>query len=285
MQSAEGCDDLVFDIGFHTGQDTDFYLALGYRVVAFEANPDLIAAGKGRFASAISDGKLHIVEGAICGTRGGPAEISFYLNPKNSEWGTISPAFDQRNSTSYGADSLETRVPLVPIQDVIAQYGVPAFAKIDVEGVDLEVLSAFADFSIKPEYVSIEAEALKFDDLVAEMQVLQSLGYQSFQIVQQRTIPGTTLTTTDRSGAKLSYTFPKSTSGPFGRHLDGRWISFDEALQRHGELFEAYRRWGPNSALNRLVGRKPIAALQLLVRRPLPGWYDTHARLQPPDPQ
>ena len=29
---------LVFDLGFHRGEDTDHYLALGHRVVAVEAN-------------------------------------------------------------------------------------------------------------------------------------------------------------------------------------------------------------------------------------------------------
>ncbi len=31
--------DLVFDVGAHKGEDSDFYLNLGYRVVAVEANP------------------------------------------------------------------------------------------------------------------------------------------------------------------------------------------------------------------------------------------------------
>jgi hypothetical protein len=29
----------VFDVGLHTGQDTAYYLSLGHRVVAVEANP------------------------------------------------------------------------------------------------------------------------------------------------------------------------------------------------------------------------------------------------------
>jgi hypothetical protein len=29
--------DLIFDVGFHRGEDTDFYLKKGFRVVAVEA--------------------------------------------------------------------------------------------------------------------------------------------------------------------------------------------------------------------------------------------------------
>ena len=32
-------DDLIFDVGLHRGEDTEFYLKKGFRVVAFEANP------------------------------------------------------------------------------------------------------------------------------------------------------------------------------------------------------------------------------------------------------
>ncbi len=36
--------DLIFDVGMNNGDDTDFDLAKGFRVVAIEANPDQRAA-------------------------------------------------------------------------------------------------------------------------------------------------------------------------------------------------------------------------------------------------
>ena len=36
--------DLIYDIGMHKGEDSEFYLRKGFRVVAFEANPELIAS-------------------------------------------------------------------------------------------------------------------------------------------------------------------------------------------------------------------------------------------------
>ena len=35
-------ENLIFDIGFHKGEDTLFYLLKGYRVIAVDADPDLI---------------------------------------------------------------------------------------------------------------------------------------------------------------------------------------------------------------------------------------------------
>ena len=36
--------DLIFDIGMHKGEDAEFYLRKGFRVVAFEADADLVQA-------------------------------------------------------------------------------------------------------------------------------------------------------------------------------------------------------------------------------------------------
>ena len=37
---------LIFDIGMHTGEDTRFYLNIGYDVIAIEANPFLVEEAK-----------------------------------------------------------------------------------------------------------------------------------------------------------------------------------------------------------------------------------------------
>ena len=55
---AEVVDDLVYDVGMHRGEDTAYYLAKGYRVVAIEANPELVGECRERFSDAIASGKL-----------------------------------------------------------------------------------------------------------------------------------------------------------------------------------------------------------------------------------
>ena len=47
-----------------------YYLRKGYRVVAFEAHPDLVDAGRERFAAEIADGRLQLVAGADHGGAG-----------------------------------------------------------------------------------------------------------------------------------------------------------------------------------------------------------------------
>jgi hypothetical protein len=62
----------------HRGEDTAYYLAKGFRVVAFEAHPEHAAHNQARFASDIAS--LRIVEGAITEEqqgrlRGGPQRV------------------------------------------------------------------------------------------------------------------------------------------------------------------------------------------------------------------
>lgn len=61
---------LIIDVGMHNGQDTAFYLAKGFDVVALEANPVLVDAARIRFASEIESGQLQILPEAIAETEG-----------------------------------------------------------------------------------------------------------------------------------------------------------------------------------------------------------------------
>jgi hypothetical protein len=63
--------DLIYDVGMHDGRDTAHYLRCGYRVVAVEANPELVAAAEKRFGDVIAAGRLTIVPKAVAAyTRG-----------------------------------------------------------------------------------------------------------------------------------------------------------------------------------------------------------------------
>ena len=56
---------LIYDVGLHKGEDTDYYLKKGFQVVAIEANPELISECKERFKSRVARGDLRIIEGAF----------------------------------------------------------------------------------------------------------------------------------------------------------------------------------------------------------------------------
>ena len=57
--------DLVYDIGMHKGEDAEFYLRKGFRVIAFEADPDLIRLCEGRLQSYVNSGQLTIIQRGV----------------------------------------------------------------------------------------------------------------------------------------------------------------------------------------------------------------------------
>lgn len=270
--------DLIFDIGLHKGEDSDFYLKKGFRVVAAEAQSDLIDSCRSRFERAIASGRLQIVEGAIAPESAGE-RVAFYKNLKNSEWGTIDQTWVERNE-KVGACSTKIEVGRIDLAEVFRLHGIPFYLKIDIEGADHLVLAELQRFSERPCYVSVEAEKVDFARLTAELKMLKALGYIAFMPVQQESIPGTAIDTTTLWGEPLRYSFEEGSSGPFGDDLSGSWMTLDECLHRFRTIFRMYHLFGDDGLVPRMPGgMKIMGVLARLYQRPLPGWYDIHAKL------
>jgi hypothetical protein len=93
--------DLVFDVGMHKGEDTDYYLKKGFRVIGFEAVRDLVDHCRVRFSDAVDSGRLTIVEGAIVSShhlKSRTPTVRFYRNLDSSVWGTLSETWAARNA-------------------------------------------------------------------------------------------------------------------------------------------------------------------------------------------
>jgi len=265
---------LVFDVGLHRGEDAAFYLAMGYRVIGFEANPDLVRVCRERFRSEIRQGRLEIVEGAI---QAGPASsVTFYQHPL-SVWGTTRSEWVRRNSKLGASRVIE--VPSVNFSAALHEHGIPHYLKIDIEGSDKICLQALRNFDHRPAYVSMESEKQSFSELVAEFELLETLGYDRFAVVQQARVKAHPTTITRIDGTTASYTFEPDASGPFGVDV-GPWMTREKALTKYRSIFRQYRLFGDESILQRTTpGRMLRAQVEKRLGRPLPGWYDTHAAL------
>ncbi len=57
--------DLIFDVGLHKGEDTEFYLKKGFRVVGIEASSELCEVASQRLSSYVTSGQLTILNAAI----------------------------------------------------------------------------------------------------------------------------------------------------------------------------------------------------------------------------
>jgi FkbM family methyltransferase len=270
---------VVFDIGLHKGEDTSFYLRKGYKVIAFEADPDLVQLCKNRFKSQIATQQLHIVEGAVT-SEIGAAPIRFYKNAKLSVWGTIRQDWNERNE-SVGAGGMVIEVARVDMGLCIEKFGIPHFMKIDIEGADTIALNALREFNQRPAYISIESSKVGIAEVQNELNLLRDLGYHEFMPVQQSNIPGTQITTTDLEGEPFTFVFEKDASGPFGDDLPKQWLGAEECMARYRDIFKLYRLFGDKSLFRKIPGGlKFRKGLEKVCGRPLPGWYDTHAALR-----
>jgi FkbM family methyltransferase len=271
---------LIFDIGLHQGEDTEFYLEKGFEVVAFEADPVLVDQCRRKFADEIADRRLVIVEGAIvdlvhCGST---STVKFYRNETISVWGTIFDDWAERND-SFGAQSNCIEVRAVNIADYLRLYGIPHYMKIDIEGADILCLRALLDFGLRPHYVSIESEKREFRKLTEEFQLLERLGYSTFMAVQQANIQSQIPPRPPLEGQFLNRPFPPGSSGLFGHELPGKWKTRAEVLHQYRWIFILYRVFGDFGILKKSrIGRGLERALSKLLQQPVPGWYDTHAR-------
>lgn len=262
--------DLVFDLGLHRGEDTAFYLKKGFRVVGVEANRELCNFVEDRFSAAIADGRLTVVNRAIASSAG---PVTFYRNVNRSVWGTIDPEWAARNAR-LNAESTATVVEGVTMLDLINEFGVPYYLKVDIEGLDLVAVKALSAIKDRPKYISIEADKDSFGAIRGEISTLQELGYNRFKIVDQRKVPRQKPPRPAKEGKYAEHRFEKDASGLFGEEAPGRWLTAEQAIETFRPIFLRYALTGDDAFVR---SKTLVRILQALGFRS--SWYDTHARL------
>jgi FkbM family methyltransferase len=262
--------DLIYDVGFHHGEDTEFYLRKGFKVLAIEAHPALYQGGLEKFSRDIESGRLTLLNLAIAETSG---PISFFES-ENDVWGSIRRDLAKRNER-LGAEWREIKVEGRRFAEILRQFGVPYYMKVDIEGADLLCLKAVAEFEDRPKYVSIEAEVDVLSGIRHEIAVLSGLGYSRFKIVRQGHVPLQSCPLPARAGQYVEYQFPYGSSGMFGEEAPGEWLSGDRAVETYRKIVRVQRLFGDKGWIRRLpLGNKLTNFIQ-----PDVSWYDTHASL------
>jgi len=280
--------DLIYDVGMHKGEDTLYYLKKGFSVIAFEANPELIAYCKRNLKNYINQNKLIIIEGAIVDNESEIAShstIPFYTFEDKTDWGTIRQDWKNRN-INLGKNVNTLEVNTINFVSIMKKYGVPHYLKIDIEGVDLVCLKALKHFKERPNYVSIESDKTSFKNIIREINILCNLGYDRFKAIEQSTIyTRQKPPKPPKEGKYVSYKFGIWSSGLFGAELEGRWKTKPVILRQYFAIMFGYFLFGDNGKAHKwkFRGGKRLRKLALrfcryLTKSEVPGWYDTHAR-------
>src|SRR5262245_48872042 len=108
--------DLIFDVGMNNGDDTAYYLAKGFRVVAVEANPALVEQAKRRFAAELSVQRLMLYGVAISDRDG---TISFFEDLQDDGRGSVSQDYAVQNEIARGSQWRRIEVPGLRMERIL----------------------------------------------------------------------------------------------------------------------------------------------------------------------
>lgn len=167
--------ELVFDIGAHVGDRIAAFRRLGARVVGVEPQPALVRALKLLYGR---DGSVIIKQTAMGRTIGTTNLMVNVANP------TISTASQEFISAARGAKGWDQEswtksisVSVTTLDALIAEHGLPAFIKIDVEGFEAEVLHGL---NTPVAAISFEFTTIQRDVALACVERCSTLGLVRF---------------------------------------------------------------------------------------------------------
>nr|WP_321985843.1 FkbM family methyltransferase [uncultured Lichenicoccus sp.] len=210
----DGYQGLIIDLGVSEGNDTAYYLAKGFRVVAVEADPGQFQALRHRFSTNITSGALMLLNFAASDTFGAFLEIFVH----RVHQGVSGIAKRGEVADDYSVHVVTT----VDWRTLLAQAGIPRYLKIDIEGNEAAFLKGFVEAGGRPEFVSVECHQ------IGPVEMLFEAGYRRFRLVDQNPPGGFKLAASQLEGLTLETADFSHGTGPFGLDIfaDGDWCDF-----------------------------------------------------------
>ena len=123
-------ENLIYDVGAHLGEDSQHYLAKGFKVVAVEANPDLASHLRNRFSTEMPMAGSSSWNASY--RRNGIPDI--LCQRDNDGVGHRLSAMGDAENARLGSKSQRFDCTTRPFAEIMKEFGVPYYLKIDVEG-------------------------------------------------------------------------------------------------------------------------------------------------------
>jgi FkbM family methyltransferase len=142
--------DLVFDVGANTGIKTRAFLSLEARVIAIEPNPVCADAIRRRYQSRLASDRLRVESIAVASKQ---SKIILRLFENDLSISSGSDAFVSAAAADGFLSSSAIEVDTSTLDDLCRRFGGPDFIKVDVEGMDADVLRGL---HFRPRFLSFE---------------------------------------------------------------------------------------------------------------------------------
>lgn len=162
---------LIFDVGGHMGDKSDYFESSGHMVVCYEPQKKCYNHLKSRFKN-----RRVSVRNLVLGSEWGK-ELPFYicnsttLSTLSDKWRT-----EGRFSQKYIWDKIQ-KVDMSTLDYEMELFGVPEYIKIDVEGYEREVINGL---SRQVPFISFEYTKEFWQDAVYCCRKLKELGFRKF---------------------------------------------------------------------------------------------------------
>ena len=133
---------LCFDIGANVGNRTAIFRKLGATVIAVEPQDDCVSRLRTTFAN---DNRVKIVQKAVGPQEG---EVNMAINTKHNDVSSCSPEWVNAVTSSgkvpdYVWDR-SIKVRMTTLDNLIDEFGIPSFCKIDIEGFEYEAIKGLS---------------------------------------------------------------------------------------------------------------------------------------------
>ncbi|MFK8080701.1 MAG: FkbM family methyltransferase [Granulosicoccus sp.] len=168
---------LVFDVGAHVGSRTRSLLANGAHCVAIEPQPAFAQLLQKLFSS---HPRVSLVTEAV-GREPGQAKL--HVSSRHPTVSTLSSEWVSRVAPTRGFETVAwdqtVTVAVTTLDTLIAEHGLPAFCKIDVEGMEAEILSGL---SVAIPIVAVEYIPATIDIALTCVERLETLGAYEYNV-------------------------------------------------------------------------------------------------------
>jgi FkbM family methyltransferase len=164
--------DIVFDVGANRGSIAQEIVRAGARVVCIEPQPQLAAELRQRFAA---NPQVTVVEKGVGAIRG---RSSMSISSQTDILSTFAEHWKVGRFRDMVWDQ-QLEVPITTLDDLVSEFGVPRYCKIDVEGFERDVVRGL---SSRIGVISFEFTAEYIEHSLEVIEMLIRLGYRQFNV-------------------------------------------------------------------------------------------------------
>lgn len=243
----------IYDIGMYDGSDTEYYLENGYRVIAVEANPELVENAKIRFKNQITTGKLICINAAISHDDN---PVTLTLSGTDLGSSTVFP-----EKITHKKPIKDISVMGITIDKLFKKHGIPKYMKVDIEGADRYCVLPLT-IDTRPSFLSFEIG----EDVDQLLSHLAMIGYNQYKIVNQNSF---------RAFENNGCLFDRI-SRRIIRHMG---YAEPRMIKRAGRFFVAGHSSGPLPWLTDGRWRSLKETQFIIWNEKLHGWNDIHATI------